>query len=160
MVHHFQASVKYNYILVGTIFDTFKVFSDVFVLWGVWKVLVRYEELRPKKEDRNRLSLPTGVGVILWTLAFYQYCLLFALSFVWLSFADLGVINAIAEGRNGFDVAFTTLQFCTTILTVIWAFVQLQIPRPKCPKDGVENWSVGAYRVCTSSSKHIFLLII
>ncbi len=121
MVHHFQVRVMYSYILVGPVFGTFKVFSDVFILWGVWRVLIRYKHLRPTMEETDSLFLTVTAGGLLWVLAFYQYCLLFALSFAWLSFSDLGVINAIAKGRSSFDVAFTAVQFCSTIGTVLWA---------------------------------------
>jgi hypothetical protein len=126
MVRHFQTSVMYSYILVGPIFGTFKVFSDVFVLWGVWRVLIRYKKLRPTMKESTSQTLTTAAGGLLWSLAFYQYCLLFALSFAWLSFADLGVINSIAQGRNGFDVAFTALQFCSMIITATWAVLEAQ----------------------------------
>lgn len=51
--------------------------------------------------------------------------MLFALAFAWLSFADLDVINAIAEARNGFEIAFTAVQFVAMLWTVSWAWVAL-----------------------------------
>jgi hypothetical protein len=63
----------------------------------------------------------TIIAGLLWFLALYHLCLLFALSFAWLSFADLNVINAIAEARNGFEIAFTVVQFITTITAALRA---------------------------------------
>lgn len=40
---------------------------------------------------------------------------MFALSFAWLSFSDLNVINAIAKARSGFEIAFTALAFVITL---------------------------------------------
>ena len=47
-------------------------------------------------------------------LALYYLGLQFALCHTWLSFSDVWAINAIAKGRNGFEIAFTTLQFVAT----------------------------------------------
>lgn len=94
--------------------------SEIFVLWGTWKVLIRYEYLRPKmKETPNVLNATVGAGV-LGFLGLYHLCLLFALSFAWLSFSDLNVINAIAKARNGLEIAFTAFHLSCTICTVVW----------------------------------------
>jgi len=55
------------------------------------------------------------IAILLWILGFYQICLLFALCFTWLSFADVHVINNVAVARSALDVAFTALQFCATM---------------------------------------------
>lgn len=65
---------------------------------------------RPERYYRQ----PAVVAVLLLFLGVYQICLMFALSFVWLSFSDLDVINAIAKARSGFEIAFTALAFVST----------------------------------------------
>ncbi|KAH0537286.1 hypothetical protein FGG08_005911 [Glutinoglossum americanum] len=121
VVRHNRANVTYGYILVNTIYNTFKVFSDVFVLWGTCRVLVRYKYLR----SNTIFRATTVVASLFWFLALYHLILLFVLSFAWLSFSDLNVINAIAEARSGFEVAFTALQFCSTIAMSVWAVYKL-----------------------------------
>jgi len=112
--------MNYNYILFDTLNRAFRAFSDVFLLWGVWRVMMRYHYLRLTKGTPQRLFLITNcMACLLWALAVYHICLLFALSFTWLSFSDLHVINAIAKARSGFEVAFTALQFFLTCLTAI-----------------------------------------
>ena len=126
MVHNFRAPVNYSYILVGCVYNVIRAFSDVFVLWGTWRVLIRHEEFRPTMEKSRNLAWTTTTAVLLLFLTLYHLCLLFALAFAWLSFADLDVINAIAEARNGFEIAFTAVQFITTLMTVLWAVIMLK----------------------------------
>lgn len=87
-------------------------FSDVFVISGTWSVLIRYDHLRPNTQ--RYCCQPAVVAVLLLFLGVYQICLMFALSFAWLSFSDLDVINAIAKARSGFEIAFTALAFVST----------------------------------------------
>jgi hypothetical protein len=77
--------------------------------------------LRPSMKETLSFRCTTIIAGLLCFLAFYHICLLFALSFAWLSFSDLHVINAIAKARNGFEIAFTALQFISTIWTASWA---------------------------------------
>lgn len=96
-------------------YKALRVFSDVFVIWGTWRVLIRYDHLRPNMRRPERYyRQPAVVAVLLLFLGVYQICLMFALSFVWLSFSDLDVINAIAKARSGFEIAFTALAFVST----------------------------------------------
>jgi hypothetical protein len=122
LVRHYQVRVTYSYILVSAFYNPVKAFSDVFVLWGTWIVLTRYEYLRHNMMEAPCFLTYTFVTGLLWFLTLYHLCLLFALSFAWLSFADLNVINAIAKARSGFEVAFTALQFICTIWTALWAW--------------------------------------
>jgi hypothetical protein len=116
--------VNYNYILFDAFNRTFRAFSDVFVLWGVWRVMMRYQYLRlTTGAPRSLFLIANCMACLLWALAVYHICLLFAVSFTWLSFSDLHVINAIAKARSGFEVAFTALQFFLTCLTALVACV-------------------------------------
>ena len=133
VVRHHRVRVKYSYILVGCFFNVIRTFSDVFVLWGTWRILIRYKHLRPTLRDTDSLCFTTGVIALLWFLALYQLCLQFALSFTWSSFSNLGTINAIAKARSGFVVAFTAVQFCSTIATVVWAWVMLYFSHSTSP---------------------------
>jgi len=122
VVHTCRAHVAYSYILVGCFFNVIRAFSDACVLWGTWRVLIRYEHLRPNMTETVTFCWATVIGCLLWFLALYHLCLQFALAFAWLSFADLNIINDIAEARNGFEIAFTAVQFVSTICTVLWAW--------------------------------------
>jgi hypothetical protein len=93
------------------------------VLWGCSRVLVRYQHLR---NDEGILSThedrPYWLGVILlWFLGIYQLCLLFVLSSAWLSFADLKVINELAQAQNAFNIAYTATQLCYSIYMIRWS---------------------------------------
>lgn len=133
VVHHYRARVKYSYVLLGCFYNVIRIFSDIFVLWGTWRVLIRYHHLRPTLKDTDSLLFTTGVIVLLWFLALYQLCLLFALSFTWLSFSDLDTINAIAKARSGYEVAFAAVQFCSTIATVVWAWDMVEFSHSTSP---------------------------
>jgi hypothetical protein len=71
--------------------------------------------------ETDSFGIATVLAGLLWFLALYHLCLLFALCFAWLSFSDLDAINTIAKARSGFEVAFTSLQFVGTIWAVCWA---------------------------------------
>lgn len=121
VVHTLRAHVAYSYILVGCCFNVIRGLSDVCVLWGTMKVLIRYEDIRPSMAS-DYFAGSTIIGCLLWFLALYHLCLQFALSFAWLSFADLSVIDKIAEARSCFEIAFTVVQFISTIWIVVWAY--------------------------------------
>lgn len=122
VVHFYRARVPYGYILVGCLYKAFRVFSDVSIVWGTWRVLIRYDYLRPNmRKPQSFFCQTTVVAVLLLFLGAYQICLMFALSFAWLSFSDLDVINAIAKARSGFEIAFTALQFMCTCGIAAWA---------------------------------------
>lgn len=123
-----RASVTYNYVIFDTINHVFRSFSDVFIIWGVWRIMLRYCYIRVKYATKAR-PIPhiiNGLACFLWALAFYQICLSFALSFAWLSFSDLRVIDEIAKVRSNFDIAFTTFQFLLTGGTglVFWLVIE------------------------------------
>ncbi|MCJ1343005.1 hypothetical protein MMC31_001194 [Peltigera leucophlebia] len=116
IVHFRRARVPYGYILVGCLYKAFRVISDVFVVWGTGRVLIRYRHLRPNIwKPQSVFCLTAIVAVLLLFIGVYQICLMFALSFAWLSFSDLNVINAIAKARSGFEIAFTALAFVITL---------------------------------------------
>jgi hypothetical protein len=83
----------------------------------------------------------TIIAGLLWFLALYHLCLLFALAFAWLSFADLGVINDIAEARNCFEIAFTAVYFISAIWTALWAFDIMVNRYPKIQYPEVRSYT-------------------
>lgn len=101
---------------MDSIASVFKSLSDFFSVWGTWKICIRYKYLHPKFFERPMFGLTTTVACVLGTLALYHICLLWALTFAWLSFSDLSVINSIAKGARSFEVAFTSLQFCSVVI--------------------------------------------
>lgn len=145
LARHFRAPVTYSYIFVGCFFNSVRAFSDVFVLWGTWRVLIRYKHLRPNMEETPGFGAATAIAGLLWFLAFYHICLLFALSFAWLSFSDLDAINSIAEARNGFEIAFTAIQFISTIWTAIWAWDIVVSHRMTNPYQKVRSHTLEIY---------------
>jgi hypothetical protein len=60
----------------------------------------------------------TVFGILLWVLAIYHLCLLFAVCFAWLSFADLDVINELMNARNAIEFTFTAALFIGSLGTV------------------------------------------
>jgi len=114
LIRHYRTAVLYNYIIFPAILHIVRVFSDIYILWGAIRIMRRYETLR--REDPAYV-----VFAFLVFLAVYQLCLLFALVFTWLGFADLGVIDEIAKARSAFEVTFCAVQFFITIFaTIIW----------------------------------------
>lgn len=127
LVHFRQARVPYGYILVGCLYKALRVISDVFVLWGTVRVLIRYSHLRPNiRKPQSIFCVATVVAVLLLFVGLYQICLMFALSFAWLSFSDLNVIDAIAKARSGSEIAFTALEFVSTIVITFWAKIEFR----------------------------------
>ncbi|KAI9769804.1 MAG: hypothetical protein M1840_003798 [Geoglossum simile] len=118
VIRHNQVVVSFSYILVGCIYNVFRVLSDVLVLCGTVTILPRYSTVETRKY-KTPLACVTGLFLF---LGLYHVCLLFGLSFAWLSFSDLGVINAIAKARNGFEIAFTASQFIATFGIIGEAF--------------------------------------
>jgi hypothetical protein len=86
--------------------------------------MVRYQHLRNDKgflsTHEDRAYWP-GITV-LWTLGIYQLGLQFALSSTWLYFADLGVINELAQKQSAFNIAYTAAQFCYSTYLTIWVY--------------------------------------
>jgi hypothetical protein len=144
-MHHYQARVTYGYILVDSLYNVIRAFSDIFILWGTWRVLIRYKYLRSNLEETGIFQNTTVVAGLLWFLALYHLCLLFALCFAWLSFSDLNVINTIAKGASSFEIAFTAVQFTSTILTVLWAGRIANGPRENNPYKMVRSHTLDVY---------------
>ncbi|KAF2813599.1 uncharacterized protein BDZ99DRAFT_517848 [Mytilinidion resinicola] len=116
MIRHYRTPVTYDYLLFACVNHIFRVFSDIFVLWGACRLMRRYHTLRRE---------PYGISAVFAVLIFigaYQICLLFSLAFTWLGFADLHAINDIAKARSAFEVTFSTFMFIGTLSILgIWA---------------------------------------
>ena len=133
--------MTYGYILVSTFFSIFKILSDVFVFWGIWKVLFRYEHLDTRFEhERSTLGLgkryespryivTNVVAILLIFLSVYHICLSFALTFAWLQAADPRVIQLIAKARNAFEISYMTIQFLGTGAMFLWYSIKLEEER-------------------------------
>lgn len=109
LIRYCRTPVLYNYIIFPAILHIFRVFSDIYVVWGIRRVMRRYHSLR--RED----TASAAVFALLVLLGVYQLCLLFALDFTWLGFADPGVINEISKDRSAFEVAFSAVMFIVVI---------------------------------------------
>lgn len=118
LIHNRRVRLRYGYILVGCFFTIFRALSEIFILWGTWRVLIRYKYLRPNTKELPRIFYLAGLVGLLWLLALYHLCLLFGLSFAWLSFSDLHVINSIAKARSVVELSFTALYFICTLGTI------------------------------------------
>jgi hypothetical protein len=115
LIRYYRTPVLYNYIIFPAILHIFRVFSDIYVVWGICRVIRRYHSLR--RED----TVFAAVFALLVLLGVYQLCLLFALDFTWLGFADPGVINEISKDRIAFEVAFSAVMFVVVIaLAIVW----------------------------------------
>ena len=110
--------MTYSYILFDSINRIFRATSDVCVLWGVWKVQIRYRHLRPSITEHMPTLVTTVIAILLWILAIYHLCLLFAVCFAWLYCADLDVINGLMNARNAIEFTFTAALFLGSLGTV------------------------------------------
>jgi hypothetical protein len=116
VIHESKASVRYSYILTDAFYNTIRILSEILMVWGVFNVLARYEKLRPTPPtpDRIVIGLFTLVGC-------YLICLKFAVCISWLSMNDVKIIESLAKAKNGFEIAFTALQFVLGIMAIMWA---------------------------------------
>ena len=109
--------MTYSYIVVPSVGHMFHVAADVFLAWGLGKLVTRYLFLNEKRQQNGKndgsdawfLSyvLDCLAGPVLAFLGIYQIGLLFSLCAAWLAFAQVGVINEIAKERSAFEIAFT-----------------------------------------------------
>jgi hypothetical protein len=105
---HSKLQAVYSYILASCCFNAIRALADVFVLLGLF---VLADRLNGSLGERVVWAGWVVIGAILSFLAIYHVCLLFSLSFAWLAFADLYVINSIAKARNAFEIVFTVIYF-------------------------------------------------
>jgi hypothetical protein len=136
VVHQMGRTVPYGYIFVLSVFDVFKILSDVFVFWGMWQVLGRLDHLDSRFERPEDPSSPSRkinesptyaatstIAILLLFLSIYHICLLFGLTFVWLQATDPRVVQHIAKARNGFEISYMALQFVGTLAMLDYALV-------------------------------------
>ncbi|KAH6665781.1 hypothetical protein B0J14DRAFT_605885 [Halenospora varia] len=102
----------YGYILVCNFFATIRVFADIFIIWGFLLILKRNESLKPYEGSESLIILFSMFGVI-------QLCLQYALTFAWLSFVDLFIINRIAKISNIFEITFSAMYLVAALGMVI-----------------------------------------
>jgi len=102
--------VRYSYIIFQAFNNTYRAFSDIFILWGLYLVLKRFH--RPDVT----LGASWFAFLLLWVLCLYQIFLEFALCFVWLSFANLDTIEAVANSRACVEIASVSAKFACALL--------------------------------------------
>jgi hypothetical protein len=84
MIRETRAHVNYNYIFFDCINRAFRMLSDVFVLIGFLKITFYLDY----GSEYRRLLEPSAV--ILLFFGFFHISMLFAMSFTWLGFVDIG----------------------------------------------------------------------
>ncbi|KAF2671473.1 hypothetical protein BT63DRAFT_423675 [Microthyrium microscopicum] len=117
LVRELAQTVTASYMLADSILSIFKVLSDVFMLWGIWRLIGRY---RYMDIDAPTFLPGTIIAFIMLFLGLYQWIELLSLSLTWLSFSDLKAIASIANARSAFDVTFTAVEFCWTTIAMIY----------------------------------------
>ncbi|KAI0127155.1 hypothetical protein BJ170DRAFT_364280 [Xylariales sp. AK1849] len=110
-------SIQYGYIVIQPMFKLVRLSSEIFSIWGLWNVTIRYTSLRPTRANMIYYVWPKLGILILWFLALYHFCMFFTLSLAWLSFADLSVIDYIAGTSSAFEIAYTTVYFIYSAMT-------------------------------------------
>jgi hypothetical protein len=85
--------------------------SDVLVLVGFLKIILAWAsaDVRP---------LVGPFAALMLFLGLYHISMLFALSFAWLGFTDVHVIDRVAKGSSAFEIAFTAVQF--SVVLILW----------------------------------------
>jgi hypothetical protein len=157
VVHQVARTVPYGYIFVLSVFNVFKILSDVFVFWGMWQVLFRLEHLdsrfeRPKGPSLDlgkiyespRYAATTMIAILFLFFSIYHICLLFGLTFVWLQATAPQVVQHIAKARNAFEISYMALQFVGTLAMYGWCALVFPI--------GDDEHYYNSYMVGLSSS--------
>lgn len=107
-----------------------RICSDVLVITGLWRIIIRYDFLRPLKVDLFADSLFAG---ILWVLAIIHMVLLISVTGIWLGDVDADKVNNVARARSAFEVTYMAVQFCAMLVMSIYACSRATERQTGCP---------------------------
>ncbi|KAK3687820.1 hypothetical protein B0T22DRAFT_479103 [Podospora appendiculata] len=121
-------AVKYGYIIIAPIWESFRVTSTILLLWGtytvVWKELE--DHFSPRQQGIWWFAAKFALFIVALMSIFYVVLYL-ALSVVWMEFFSLNVIADIATKRTGFEIAMTAFFMAFGLLTLAEATAALVI---------------------------------
>ncbi|KAK3324534.1 hypothetical protein B0T19DRAFT_232064 [Cercophora scortea] len=121
-------AVKYGYIIIAPIWESFRVTSTILLLWGtytvVWKELE--DHFSPRQQGIWWFAAKFALFIVALMSIFYVVLYL-ALSVVWMEFFSLNVIADIATKRTGFEIAMTAFFMVFGLLTLAEATAALVI---------------------------------
>lgn len=107
-----------------------RICSDVLVITGLWRIIIRYDFLRPLRVDSFADSWFSG---LLWLLAGVHIILLVAATGILLAGVDVKQINTLARVRSAFEVTYMAVQFCAMLIMSIYACSRATERKPGCP---------------------------
>ncbi|KUJ12160.1 uncharacterized protein LY89DRAFT_688621 [Mollisia scopiformis] len=120
VISHVDRNVT-AYAQIYTMFThIIRICTDVLVITGLWRIIIRYDFLRPLKVDAFADNLFSGV---LWTLATVHIALLVAATGLWLKNqnGDEDETERVARARSALEVTYITVQFCAMLVMSIYA---------------------------------------
>lgn len=100
-----------------------RLWSAILIDWGTFAIVWRDLQTRFEK-PKAVWHVGQGCFLALWLLAAYYLGLYVALVFAWEYVADPTVVEALATGRNAFEVTFVVVQFLYCLAMVVgtaWA---------------------------------------
>jgi hypothetical protein len=117
-LHYDQRAVSYGYIFVLPIFETSRVASSVYYLWGNYIVVWRELEDRFPRKTQGHWWFAAKFAIFIVGLVSTYYVILYiAQAGVWVEFLSLNTIADIATKRTGFEITMTAFFFIFGLIT-------------------------------------------
>ncbi|KAK4206922.1 hypothetical protein QBC37DRAFT_380611 [Rhypophila decipiens] len=148
ILHNLQVWVTYSYAVVGNpFFNIFRVSSDVLVLFGVFRLAIRFTQSSsfPVAISHSIMAAEYWAGFLLWVLTLTRSFIFFALSFCWLSATvSVSAIDTLAKACYALDAGYTAIQFVgvaggMSLALALWMGFQFVAPgrfQPTCYDEG------------------------
>ncbi len=133
---HEKPDVTNDYLIFTMFTHIIRICSDVFVITGLWRIIIRYDFLRPLKPDSFADTLFASV---LWVLAGVHVALLVVTTGTWLGDVDVDKVNSIAKARSAFEVTYMAVQFCAMLVMSIYAISRATERQTGCPYYNVRS---------------------
>ncbi|CZR59674.1 uncharacterized protein PAC_09568 [Phialocephala subalpina] len=130
VISHTDPDVTAYFQIYSMLTHFIRIVSDVLIITGLWRVIIRYDFLRPLKVD---LFADTLFSSVLWVLAGIHIVLLTATTGTWLGDVDLDKVNSVARARSAFEVTYTAVQFCAMLVMSIYACSRATERQTGCP---------------------------
>ncbi|KAF8862361.1 hypothetical protein BDZ45DRAFT_799177 [Acephala macrosclerotiorum] len=130
VISHTDPDVTSYFQIYSMLTHILRIVSDVLIITGLWRVILRYDFLRPLNVD---VFADTLFSSVLWVLASIHIVLLIAVTGTWLGDVDLDKVNNIARARSAFEVTYMAVQFCAMLVMSIYACSRATERKTGCP---------------------------
>lgn len=130
VISHTKPDVTSYFQIYSMLTHIIRICSDVLIITGLWRVIIRYDFLRPLKVD---LFADTLFSSVLWVLAGCHIILLIVTTGTWLGDVDLDKVNSIARARSAIEVTYMAVQFCAMCVMSIYACSRASERKTGCP---------------------------